>query len=232
MSKINFKPGNMLYPLPAVMVSCGDINKESNIITVAWTGTICTNPPRLYISVRTERHSYKMIKDILNEPYFLSAKINISGLNSLNIKITEESPVFYTKDDSSYYIFNDKGVLIEIANNIEGRNLVEITGVATEELQLGNKIINNEHIIETLEIIYPYIAENKESIKFDRFDLSKLYDIKGYIGNLEILFGEINDFHKKINDVYNIILNGNVGITSGYIDVSIKNMPVIKKSEE
>ena len=57
-------------------------------------------------------------------------------------------------------------------------------------------------------------------------------DIKGYIGNLEILFGEINDFHKKINDVYNIILNGNVGITSGYIDVSIKNMPVIKKSEE
>lgn len=43
MSKINFKPGNMLYPLPAVMVSCGDINKESNIITVAWTGTICTN---------------------------------------------------------------------------------------------------------------------------------------------------------------------------------------------
>ena len=173
-----------------------------------------------------------MIKDILNEPYFLSAKINISGLNSLNIKITEESPVFYTKDDSSYYIFNNKGVLIEIANNIEGRNLVEITGVATEELQLGNKIINNEHIIETLEIIYPYIAENKESIKFDRFDLSKLYDIKGYIGNLEILFGEINDFHKKINDVYNIILNGNVGITSGYIDVSIKNMPVIKKSEE
>ena len=124
---------------------------------------------------------HKMIKDILNEPYFLSAKINISGLNSLNIKITEESPVFYTKDDSSYYIFNDKGVLIEIANNIEGRNLVEITGVATEELQLGNKIINNEHIIETLEIIYPYIAENKESIKFDRFDLSKLYDIKGYM---------------------------------------------------
>ena len=62
MSKINFKPGNMLYPLPAVMVSCGDINGESNIITVAWTGTICTNPPMLYISVRPERHSYDLIK--------------------------------------------------------------------------------------------------------------------------------------------------------------------------
>ena len=62
MSKINFKPGNMLYPLPAVMVSCGDINGESNIITVAWTGTICTNPPMVYISIRPERHSYDLIK--------------------------------------------------------------------------------------------------------------------------------------------------------------------------
>ena len=63
MSKINFKPGNMIYPLPAVMVSCGDIDGESNILTVAWTGTICTNPTMAYISVRPERHSYQMIKE-------------------------------------------------------------------------------------------------------------------------------------------------------------------------
>ena len=63
MSKINFKPGNMIYPLPAVMVSCGDIDGESNLFTVAWTGTICTNPPMAYISVRPERHSYQMIKE-------------------------------------------------------------------------------------------------------------------------------------------------------------------------
>ena len=63
MSKINFKPGNMIYPLPAVMVSCGDIDGESNILTVAWTGTICTNPPMAYISVRPERHSYQMTKE-------------------------------------------------------------------------------------------------------------------------------------------------------------------------
>lgn len=63
MSKINYKPGNMLYPLPAVMVSCGDIAQESNILTVAWTGTICTNPPMVYISVRPERYSYAMIRE-------------------------------------------------------------------------------------------------------------------------------------------------------------------------
>lgn len=63
MSKECWKPGNMLYPLPAVMVSCSGEGKRDNIITVAWTGTICTNPPMVYISVRPNRHSYDMIKN-------------------------------------------------------------------------------------------------------------------------------------------------------------------------
>lgn len=63
MSKQLWKPGNMLYPLPAVMVSVGNKQGETNIITVAWTGTICTNPVMVYISVRPERYSYQMIKE-------------------------------------------------------------------------------------------------------------------------------------------------------------------------
>ena len=61
-TKIEWKPGNMLYPLPAVMVSCGADADEYNIITISWTGTINTNPPMCYISVRPERHSYNIIK--------------------------------------------------------------------------------------------------------------------------------------------------------------------------
>jgi len=63
MEKRIWKPGTLIYPLPAIMVSCGDINGEKNIITIAWTGTICSNPPMCYISVRPERHSYKIIKE-------------------------------------------------------------------------------------------------------------------------------------------------------------------------
>lgn len=63
MSKEIWKPGNMLYPLPAVMVSCGRKGGKANIITVAWTGTVCTNPAMLYISVRPERYSYSIIKE-------------------------------------------------------------------------------------------------------------------------------------------------------------------------
>lgn len=60
--KLSWKPGTMLNPLPAVLVSCGDSHR-SNLITIAWTGTICTNPPMLYISVRPERFSYNLIKE-------------------------------------------------------------------------------------------------------------------------------------------------------------------------
>ena len=60
--KQDWKPGTMIYPLPAVLVSCGKGESEYNMFTVAWTGTICTNPPMCYISVRPERHSYDIIK--------------------------------------------------------------------------------------------------------------------------------------------------------------------------
>ena len=62
MSKTIWKPGTFLYPIPAVMVSCGTMEK-SNIITVAWTGIINTNPAMVYISVRPTRYSYNLIKN-------------------------------------------------------------------------------------------------------------------------------------------------------------------------
>jgi flavin reductase (DIM6/NTAB) family NADH-FMN oxidoreductase RutF len=62
MGKTLWKPGTMIYPLPAVMVSCGADPAEYNIITVSWTGTICTDPAMCYISVRPSRHSYTIIR--------------------------------------------------------------------------------------------------------------------------------------------------------------------------
>ena len=62
MAKQTWKGGNMLYPLPVVMVSMADEEGKTNIITVAWAGTICTNPPMLSISVRPERYSYDILK--------------------------------------------------------------------------------------------------------------------------------------------------------------------------
>ena len=62
MSKTMWKPGTFIYPIPSVMVSCGTFEK-SNIMTVAWTGILNTNPAMVYISVRPERYSYNLIKE-------------------------------------------------------------------------------------------------------------------------------------------------------------------------
>lgn len=63
MSKQSWKPGNMLYPLPAVLVSTADKQGNQNVFTVAWTGTVCSNPAMVSISVRPERYSYHMIRE-------------------------------------------------------------------------------------------------------------------------------------------------------------------------
>ena len=63
MSKQSWKPGNMLSPLPVVMVSAADKEGRDDIITVAWAGTVCTNPPMVSISIRPERYSYHMIRE-------------------------------------------------------------------------------------------------------------------------------------------------------------------------
>ncbi len=63
MGRQSWKPGTMVYPVPAAMVTCGDSPENWNIITIAWTGTICTDPAMTYVSIRKSRHSYDLIKN-------------------------------------------------------------------------------------------------------------------------------------------------------------------------
>ena len=63
MAKEVWKPGNMLYPIPAVLVTVADNKGNDNVFTVAWTGTVCSDPAMVYISVRPSRHSYDMIQE-------------------------------------------------------------------------------------------------------------------------------------------------------------------------
>ncbi len=60
-SKVSWKPGTVLYPLPVVLVGCGRVGEGANLITVAWTGIVCSEPPLLTISIRPERHSHGLI---------------------------------------------------------------------------------------------------------------------------------------------------------------------------
>lgn len=107
MSKIEWKPGTFIYPIPAVMVSCGNMEK-SNIMTVAWTGILNTNPAMCYISVRPERYSYNLIKD--------------SG--EFIINLTNEKLAFATdwcgvRSGRDYDKFKEMNLTKEKANNVK-----------------------------------------------------------------------------------------------------------------
>lgn len=63
MGKVEFKPKTLLYPVPVLLVSCGTEDGKTNIMTAGWTGTVCTEPPMAYVSIRPSRVSYKMIRE-------------------------------------------------------------------------------------------------------------------------------------------------------------------------
>ncbi|MDD6890054.1 MAG: flavin reductase family protein [Bacteroidales bacterium] len=84
--KQNWKPGTMIYPLPAVIVTSGSDVEHSNMLTVSWTGTICTNPAMCYISVRPERHSYPMIKETMQFTINLTTEAMARATDFVGVK--------------------------------------------------------------------------------------------------------------------------------------------------
>jgi flavin reductase (DIM6/NTAB) family NADH-FMN oxidoreductase RutF len=98
MEKEFWKPGNMLYPLPAVMVSCGRKDEKPNIVTVAWTGTICTNPAMVYISLRPSRYSYDIIEETKEFVINLTTKKLIRAVDYCGVKSGRDVDKFKAMD--------------------------------------------------------------------------------------------------------------------------------------
>ncbi len=123
----------------------------------------------------------KDIKEkVLENRYVSTVEIKRKGINTLEVNITEEAPVYYI----------DKGVEL-----------------------------------------YPFISKNREAVYLSSLDLSNITNIIGYIGDVEIFFGDDNDLHNKMENVYRIMLADNIDIKKGYINVSFKGSPVVKIEE-
>jgi flavin reductase (DIM6/NTAB) family NADH-FMN oxidoreductase RutF len=160
MSKLLWKPGTMIYPVPAVMVSCGSVPEEYNILTVSWTGTICTDPAMCYISIRPSRHSYGIIKK--NGEYV--------------INLTTRSLAYATdwcgvKSGSEHNKFKETGLTPVPASKIKAplirESPVNIECVVKEIRELGT-----HHMF-----ISEVVAVNAEKELFDeKTGLFRLYD--------------------------------------------------------
>lgn len=95
MAKQFWKPGNMLYPVPAVMVSCQRKQEKPNIITVAWTATVNTVPPMLSVSIRPERYSYSIIRDTGEFAVNLVTKDLLRAADFCGVKSGRDTDKFY-----------------------------------------------------------------------------------------------------------------------------------------
>lgn len=130
MNRIKWKAGNMIYPLPAVVVSCGSAPADYNSITIAWTGTVCTNPPMTYISVRPSRHSYKIIKE--------SGVFVINLTTEAMVKGTDYCGVRSGKDEDKAMVAGFTYQATEIGAPLIKESPVNILCQVTEVKELGS----------------------------------------------------------------------------------------------
>ena len=160
MSKSQWKPGTLVYPLPAVMVSCGNSPEDYNIITISWTGTINTNPPMLYISIRPERHSYDIIK-----------KSGEFVINLTNKKLAFATDWCGVKSGRDFNKFKEMKLTAIAATKVKAPMIVEapinIECKVTQIIPLGS------HDMFIAEVVNIHADEKYLDPKTNSFDMQK-----------------------------------------------------------
>lgn len=170
-------------------------------------------------------------EEVLKNRYVSTVDIKRKGINTLEINITEEAPVYYIDNGIEILIINNDLEVLEEVDNIQGRNLVEVKGIDLSAKDDENRIDEFNSYKSILSNFYPFISKNRESIYLSSLDISNIVNIIGYIGNVEILFGDDSDLYNKMENVYRIMLADNVNIGKGYINVSFNGSPVVKIEE-
>ena len=146
LKKQDWKPGNMIYPVPAVMVTAADREGNDNIITVAWTGTICTNPPMAYISLRPERYSYHMVKETGEFVINLTTKELAYAADYCGVKSGRDVDKF-----RELHLTRQKAS--KVAPPLIGESPVNIECRVTECIELGS------HHMFLAEVVYVHAME-------------------------------------------------------------------------
>ena len=159
MAKQQWKPGNMLYPLPAVMVSCGDKQGNKNVLTAAWTGTICSDPAMVYVSIRKSRYSHHMIMD--TKEYVINLTTEALA------KATDYVGVRSGKDEDKFKKMNLTPVMgtLKYAPMID-ESPVCIECIVEKVLELGS----HDMFIAKVKNVY---ADEKYMDETGKFDLAK-----------------------------------------------------------
>ena len=160
--KVAFRAGNMLNPSPVVMVSCGTSPADANIITVAWTGTVCSDPPMCYISVRPSRHSYNIIKE--NKEFVI---------NLVSAELAAETDWCGVTSGAKVNKFLEAGLTpvsaLKVRAPLIAESPVNIECVVKEVIPLGSHDMFLAEIVSVS--VDSSLIDKKETIRLDKANL-------------------------------------------------------------
>ncbi len=159
MAKEIWQPGNMLYPIPAVMVSCGREGEVPNIITVAWVGNVCSSPAMLSISVRKERYSYDIIKE--------TGEFVVNLTNKKLMKATDWCGVRSGRD---YDKFKEMNLTPQQSNKISAPGILE--SPVNIECKVSHVLELGSHDMFVAEVLCVDV-DDKYMDEKGRFDMKK-----------------------------------------------------------
>jgi cell division protein FtsQ len=166
-------------------------------------------------------------KELKENPYVKEIKITKKGINSLNINIKENKIAYYFESEGNLKAINNEGIIVEELESLEGRNLIMLTGADLTEKTVGDKVTDNPNLKNVLEKFYQIIELMPQEYVFSKIDIKDINNIVCYIGNVEIIIGDITNLADKMNLALNAIEQG--VISKGYIDMSFNGPPVIKQ---
>lgn len=199
-----------------VNVSKNEINKSSNII--------------LGNNIFYSRFNDNK-KQIMKNPYILGVKIKKVLPNKVIIKVEERVAVFYGKVNNTYYILDNKGILLEKRSSIKDMNLVNLIGFDYAKCEVGNLIVAEDsrkiNIANEITNLINEYRKTNSNINITMVDVSDVIDVKVFSGEMCIKLGTSQDLKNKFNKAINIISQPEYKGTRGYVDVSFKGNPVV-----
>lgn len=175
-----------------------------------------------YLNLRKSRTA------ILSNPYILKADIKRKLPNKINIYVEERTAVFYVKQNEKYLVIDEKGIVLEEKNSINGMKLIKLEGFEGKNYKVGEVLDNSDvRKLKIINDITKLIKSLKDGILEPSIvDIKDLTDIKLYYGNIMVKIGTSDELQEKINKAINILVDNKLIDKKGYIDVSFKGSPV------
>lgn len=175
-------------------------------------------------------------EQIMKNPYILGVSVKKVLPSKIIIKIQERVAVFYGVVNKTYYILDNKGILLEKRANVKDMNLVNLIGFNYEKSEVGKLIVSeNDRKINIANEITNIINDYRKTSgnrSITMVDVSNVVDVKIFSGNMCVKIGTTEDLKNKFNKAINIISQPQYKNTKGYVDVSAKANPVVFVEKE